>query len=183
MKQWTEKLKHNLDSIQTHAYNLEHALRLEAEASKALLEAEEALENAIAQATADGRSLRKRPRPFPWLSGKATSTAIMGEGAARDWLEEEGLMEKTVRDLVREALAEGHVVADYASALALSEDEWQEELLGFDEPGSLRPLNPEEEVDWPWGGAAPRDIASYTPKAVIEGETGPLYVVWTWEGA
>lgn len=48
MKQWTEKLKHNLDSVQTHAYNLEHALRLEAEASKALLEAEEALENAIA---------------------------------------------------------------------------------------------------------------------------------------
>lgn len=55
MKQWTEKLKHNLDSVQTHAYNLKRALRLEAEASKALLEAEEALENAIAQATADGR--------------------------------------------------------------------------------------------------------------------------------
>lgn len=86
----------------------------------------------------------------------------------------------TVRDLVREALAEGHVVADHASGLVLSEDDWQEELLGFEEEGILRPLAPGEKVERPWGAAVPGDIARYAPEAIIDGGSGPLYVIWVW---
>lgn len=85
-------------------------------------------------------------------------------------------MGKTVRDLVRQALEEGHVVTAYGG-LALDEDDWREELLGFDEPGFLRPLAPGEEVDQPWGAAVPGDIDCYTPEAIIDGGS-PLYVVW-----
>ena len=88
---------------------------------------------------------------------------------------------KTVRDLVREALFQGHVVTDYVSALALDEDDWQLSLKGFGEEGVLRPLAPWEvdQVDQPWGAAVPGDIARYAPAAVVEGERGPLYVIWT----
>ena len=85
----------------------------------------------------------------------------------------------TVWDLVRQALEEGHVVTEYGSGLALDEDDWREELLGFDEPGFLRPLAPGEEVDQPWGAAVPGDIARYAPEAVIVSTlNGPLYVIW-----
>lgn len=89
-------------------------------------------------------------------------------------------MGKIVRDLVRQALEEGHVVTAYGSGLALDENDWGEELLGFDEPGFLRPLAPGEKVDRPWGAAVPGDIARYAPEAIIDGGSGPLYVIWVW---
>lgn len=57
MKQWTEELKHNLDSVQTHAYNLEYALRLEAEASKVLLEAVEEVTEALSEVAEPGQGV------------------------------------------------------------------------------------------------------------------------------
>lgn len=124
-------------------------------------------------------------QPRELLDHLARAGVLDGQGlfhkAVLEWLEERGLMGKTVRDLVREALFQGHVVTDYVSALALDEDDWQLELRGFGEEGVLRPLAPGEKVDRPWGAAVPGDIARYAPAAVVEGERGPLYVLWVFE--
>ena len=88
---------------------------------------------------------------------------------------------ETVRDLVRDALASGHVVTQASSGLCLDEDDHEEDLEGFSEPGEI--AEPGIEVLAPHGAACPDDAERYQPVWAVYAEDTdePLYIVWSAE--